>query len=431
MTLLVNSTPINNLKLSDKDRRDRISVFIIPCNNDKLCVRLSIAFDTNLPAEYIMSSFGKNTTDCHQIEYTVSMAFKGEKQQLRSLIKGIYGKKDRENKDNILRSPNLVKLSIDKLNEILTPIAIVGASMFHRLFLDTSIKFQNLSSNLGQAIRTAIISAFNRANIISITIDNYDTTNTDIGYLFPWSFLYDDISFDGSDRSKLDPKKFWGFKYELQTDIKHTTSAINLPPSPKILTAICPNVDTNHWHSATDHPFTNYSENIKTICSIGDLGTALANFQEDCFYFFGHAYHNNNSTPTQSWLKLLGQELTVDKLNRIYHAPHFEKEPVLGFFNGCDTTPLEEWNESTIVGFLCQRSDKRLCCITTVAEIPDVFAAEFAKHFWVEFLQNKTTIGTAILLARKKMLEDWNNPLGLLYSLFGYVDTKIQQNIGA
>jgi hypothetical protein len=159
-----------------------------------------------------------------------------------------------------------------------------------------------------------------------------------------------------------------------------------------------------------------------------ELGTALQKFDGDCLYFYGHAYHEEGDKPVacKSWLQLRSVNLTVSMLKQDFKpAPNYSKRPVVTFLNGCRTSPMHQWHENTVAGFLCINGDNRVCCVSSVAEIPEQFAAEFARYFWEHFSINYRRIGEALLNARLDLLNIYNNPLGLSYSLFGRSDTHI------
>jgi hypothetical protein len=180
-------------------------------------------------------------------------------------------------------------------------------------------------------------------------------------------------------------------------------------------------VEDGGKHVATGHTFSKL--NIKPVTTSSELMEALSDFNNDIFYFFGHA--NDADQEYQSWLKLQDIDLTVSQLREI-GAPRFNKFLVLTFLSGCRTAPLRRWDKNTVVGYIClKQPTRRVCCVVTVAEVPAVFAAEFASLVWEGFWLHKRPLGSALLDARTKMLTDYNNPLGLLYSLFGPVDTII------
>jgi hypothetical protein len=154
----------------------------------------------------------------------------------------------------------------------------------------------------------------------------------------------------------------------------------------------------------------------------------LSKFDGHCLYFFGHAGHDHEPpVPTKSWLALRGLKLTVADLQNV-GAPQFQNEPVVVFLNGCGTSTLSTWNADSLPGHLCAQGRGRVCCVATVAEVPAVFAAEFSRHFWASFVLEQHPIGAALLHARRAMVDsELRSPLGLFYTLFGRIDTRISE----
>jgi hypothetical protein len=211
--------------------------------------------------------------------------------------------------------------------------------------------------------------------------------------------------------------------HEIQEQFSTTTPYVNLSANPEIVTAVDPLIDHSGLHDDKDHPFAKVTRSDAS--NIGDLRKKLVNFEGHCLYFYGHADHAELPTQASSWLELQDVKLYVSDLEPL-RAPQFKNNPVVAFLNGCNTSPLTIWDDNTVVGYLCHRGQNHLCCVASVGELPASFAAEFAKKFWEKFLIARLPIGTALRLARGSMLHELNNPLGLLYTLFGKFETVIR-----
>jgi hypothetical protein len=61
--------------------------------------------------------------------------------------------------------------------------------------------------------------------------------------------------------------------------------------------------------------------------------------------------------------------------------------------------------------------------VATVASVPESVGVQFARVFWPRFLAG-ARLGAALREARLSLL-DAGSPLGLLYDLYGRVDTQI------
>jgi hypothetical protein len=380
-----------------------------------LTVWLGIPLSEEYPAEVEAKKYfvPEGDSDIY-IEYTVNINIAAEMKAFSNTLKKLF----RSSVGQKMGQDSLSKMSSMELGGLLEPIIEQGRHVFHLLFENRGMKIRNYSGDSERIVRAAIKSALTHSQIISIKSPVP---------LFPWAFLYSDENYVSANRSTIDPLSFWGFKHQIQEQLDCTSPFIHLPTNPKIITAICPFVDKVGWHRDAEHPFKQISCEIIPAPSAIDLGNALKSFEGDCLYFFGHASHpEEDPVASESWLKMLDVKLTVAQLMQDYYpAPKFNSDLVVAFLNGCRTAPLRVWSENTVIGFLCMHGDNRLCCIASVAEVPAVFAAAFARKFWQQFLIEKHTIGHALLDARLQLFHEWNNPFGLLYSLFGRVDTYV------
>jgi hypothetical protein len=419
------SIKIPGRKEADPDR-DKLNVVIMPyrLDTDFLDVTLRIELDPNVEVEY--KALSELNTDGENLvfNYLVKADLSAVRQALDDLLTQAY---QDPRWDKLLEEP-LQKMDIIELKHLLAPIAEKGASVYYRIFESNDITPLSSSPKNAGIARAAILSALHRVGIIAITRKGeLDVTGRPkaVDPLFPWAFMYTDTDFRKERPELLEVEYFWGFRYEIQELFDFTSISKKLPVPAKMTAAICPIEDQNR-HYANDHPFMKYPNqvHITQTPSTDAFGNALKNFTSDCLYFYGHAFHPNPPERTQSWLKLENEELTVDWLERHYDAPRFESEPIVTFLNGCKTAPLNKWDDESIFGFFCRRGNRNLCCVATVAPIPRLFAFEFGKHFWEGFLTQQY-IGRALLDARWEMLNQYNNPLGLLYSLFGCVDTRL------
>jgi hypothetical protein len=327
---------------------------------------------------------------------------------------------------SLLKEP-LQWLNSDEFQDLFAPIAEKGATVYHAIFESKDIEPQSHKNDTEGIVREAVLSALARVGIISIVWKKLDAVGKlkSAKPLFPWAFLYADTTFRKTNPETLNLKYFLGFMYEIQEIFPFTSNRRRLPARPKMVAAICPDEDEKR-HDASDHPFAMHGQRIEMTRTptTDELGNALKRFAGDCLYFYGHVFHPDPPERTESYLKLKDDELTVDWLARHYQAPQFDGEPILAFLNGCKTARLKKWDKESVLGFFCHRGEPKLCCIATVAEVPRLFAFEFGKHFWGDVLTEQY-IGRALLNARREMLHEYNNPLGLLYSLFGCVDTHL------
>jgi hypothetical protein len=420
-TLRVKDVPHNSLKISAEASdpknlalRDRLDIRFSYSKGGRLKVHLMIPLDPNVPAEARAETLNIYTYQAGRkyldVLYDLDINLETEMQALSESIEDLY----QTTTGQVLRQADLVKLTDAQLAEVLSALAGPGRNLFHKLFVAIDINF---SGDARDIVMEAIRSAFSRPQIIQI--DSPDP-------LYPWVLLYNHPTFDADNPA---PEGFWGFKHEIQEQYNCTAQTRYLPPDYRLLAAICKVMDNQGWHQQPDHPFTLMSDHVSRSPTKEELGQALGDFNWDCLYFFGHASHSNPASAATSWVKLITKNLTVAEMEIDYQAPKFKNKLVVTFLNGCHTAPLNRWDGSTVVGYLCENGEKKVCCVATVNSLPAALAAQFAKYFWKFFLCDTQPIGSSLLNARKEILTRWNNPLGLLYSLFGRVDTQVQARL--
>ncbi|MGH9644998.1 MAG: hypothetical protein ACRD3Q_21555 [Terriglobales bacterium] len=88
----------------------------------------------------------------------------------------------------------------------------------------------------------------------------------------------------------------------------------------------------------------------------------------------------------------------------------------------------------SIIGQFTQRKDHdhKIRCVATSHRLPTRFSIEFARDFWEQFLPSTAgglgqTLGGSLYYAKQHMLQTYNNPLGLLYALFGDGDLRYRE----
>lgn len=399
-------------------RRTKVVINLDQRDEQSLIVTLGLPLGESPAEADARQHFGSDYLD---VKYSVEMNFDARRRSFDKQVSGIYG----DEKNELLGKEELEKVERRHLGEMLAPLAKLGANIFYNLFLNDRNKLLRPSERHEKVVRAAIASVFSRPQIISIKLQLPRGVKS--APLFPWAFLYDDHTFDDSNLSTLAPDRFWGFRHVIQEEMDCTATCLSLPPTPSILTAICSHTDKPRWHKLPKHSLVRHNGNVTEAPTVNELGQALKNFTHDCLYFFGHAFQPDPPLQTDSRLELRGQRLTVDDLIRKHQAPSFAKEPVVAFLNGCRTSPLSVWDNESVAGFLCEEGKQSVCCVSTVASVPISVAAVFGCYFWKFFLHRKLPLGDALLKTRMLLLRKWNNPLGLLYTVFGSVDTCVER----
>jgi hypothetical protein len=421
-------------------RRKKLNIVIVETIEDSapaLHVTLSLPLDPYYPAEAkAMQMFvASNSDESLDVTYIVRMNFKGKRQTFEDELRAMYSNAANNvlGIDDVSGVRDLAKVEPRELRRILAPLAALGANIFETLFLSEDHRLLSHDEERhGSIVRGAIASVFSRPQIISIKSPPLpDKLRTQ---LFPWAFLYDDCGFDISNEGELKPESFWGFKHQIQESIEYIAPVLALSPNPSIMTAVCSVADKTQYHKKPGHTFKKLGGKITEVTTVPELGVALKKFTDDCFYFYGHAFHPDPPEQTRSWVKLQNVPLTVDTLKRNYKPEpknkRFAKETVLTFLNGCETAPLNIWDDQSFAGYLSHQGKWQVCCVATVASVPGRVAATFGHHFWKLFLIKKLPLGDALYRTRKVILRKWNNPLGLLYTVLGNVDTHVGRDDG-
>jgi hypothetical protein len=93
--------------------------------------------------------------------------------------------------------------------------------------------------------------------------------------------------------------------------------------------------------------------------------------------------------------------------------------------NGCSSIGFSPYAPSTFIKQFIQ-GRKAAAVIGTEVTVWEVLAAEFAVSFLAEFLGDKRA-GEALLRARRALLSK-DNPLGLVYTLYGSARLRIGRN---
>lgn len=355
-----------------------------------------------------------NNLDLH---YSACCNISDAHKSLKQLVEGIF------EKGPIRRLIDADELRVDSESEPdlcstqLKDLAAEGACIFRKLF-GPQLDYEGISRADRNVAYQAFLQAITRPQRISIH---------SVRPLFPWTLLFDDLTFDRMAVFRPKLNSFWGMKHQIRERVKWITNKNTLPRNSKIIAAICPLIypnfsSTEQYFGVDKDKLENFQ--IESITSSHDLRDSLSAFSADALYFLGHAKHQLPVNDTTSKLVLQNVELSVADIKYL-GGVSFQKSPVLVFLNGCSTQVMDIWNERTIPGLLCACGDSGVCCVLTTAPVPKNFAREFGRRVWQEALAGKT-LGESILNARRSLLLEYKNPLGLAYTLLGRLDTQFR-----
>ena len=355
------------------------------------------------------------------LKYRVEINLASHRERMLRLIDRLYAfTEDEAQRETALamRKDVLLPIGDAAVRNAFMPIEVEGRNLFRRLFYHVD-SFEQRNPSDTQLLREVLRSVFARENAIVV-----ETTRSEL----PWAFLYDDVELDPDNATTLDPARFWGFRHQLQEEVEGVEGAhVNLSYPPHLAAALCPRVDPLGEHiQQVFTPCPGRDFELRLVEDREDLLSLLAApFEHDCFYFCGHAHHDDPPLPTTSAILFDQLRVTVDDIDN-RGGPLFQKNPVVAFLNGCETSQLGTWSKDTVVGFLCRKSPARLCAITTTGRVPAAFARAIGIQFWRRFLAH-ASVGEALHGARLSLYEKYRNPLGLVYSILGRAETRLSR----
>ena len=127
--------------------------------------------------------------------------------------------------------------------------------------------------------------------------------------------------------------------------------------------------------------------------------------------------------PDASTLVLSGNgRLTLGDLSVFAPAKKVLPGQPLVFINACESAELSPLFYDGFVPYFMSKGARGV--IGTECETPALFATEWAKRFFKQFLNGKL-LGQAFLDLRREFFYQHNNLMGLLYALYSDGDTQI------
>jgi hypothetical protein len=341
----------------------------------------------------------------------------------------------------------MLKFTKDDTKTLLHTLAEKGSSLYKRIFMDGE-------NRLRRVMRA--INDFDKKDALSVRILAADVYT-------PWQILYSE-----GRKAPIKSSAFWGFRYQLGT-LQVVNAAqgrmktvLKGPRSNEVLfgawrgsakKGVVDNVKAraeilkNHLKKkvGSDIIFSDSkqkflskiesdADKLKLVVAYGHgssgtkiiIGTTSTGKEETftvsdiigpCFIF---ADDNNEI--------LRPKDLDVYSIPADYHAYspcHFKMQPIV-ILNACETgaSGQRTADNNGFVGALTRLGSRAV--IVTEAPV----WANFAQHFGQDLI-NQLFLGDevrmALLKARKKHLEKWGNPMGLVYSLYGNPAAKIEK----
>lgn len=315
------------------------------------------------------------------------------------------------------------KIPEDAKDAALSIMAKAGFNLYRKIFFGPAADAQ--TKLLGQRLRD-----FARDEEMTIQIFSQH-------FMLPWALLYMSDTFP---KDKVDPKLFLGLKHviehiPLQTEMKVLSRKINAKGGLRVGLTVNEDIDKEMRYPMIKQQLEYWEELKKESSNIQvtvrktatDLLTDIQNteVEDQILYFYCHAVSrelDEKGGPSNSMLKLSGhQKITLDDL----HNNTYEDYPgaPLVFINACESAELSPLFYDGFVPYFMSKGARGV--IGTECETPALFAVEFSKLFFRQFLEGKP-LGQIFLDLRKEYFYEKNNIMGLLYSLYVDGDTRIE-----
>ena len=258
-----------------------------------------------------------------------------------------------------------------------------------------------------------------------------------------WEFLY-----SGDPMVGVDPHSFWGYRHMI------TRILVGLNQVPQTLEdpenfLFCKNQYLAHWEEeqrslleltkTRNFHWVSLDELLPLIIKenlpLADaVIIAWASERFDIIHLASHliaptdAADNILAAHLKLSYLLTDIQIPLRRLNAVRGSVRFQKTPLI-FINACKsmTNPaLLSQGESFPHSFLNLGASS---VIATACDIPDLFAKEFSQKFYEFLFENRggssPTVSEALCHTRQFFMDEYSNPLGLAYGLYGHSDLSI------
>ena len=132
----------------------------------------------------------------------------------------------------------------------------------------------------------------------------------------------------------------------------------------------------------------------------------------DLAHFACHANYDNDS-PQRSYV-LLSEDFKITLLDMDAYDMKIDGHPLV-FMNACETGNLNPLYTSNFAATFLKYG--AMGVVATECSLPDSFAADFAEQLYTHLLSGDS-LGKSLLAKRKYFLENYDNPSGIVYSMY-------------
>ena len=307
--------------------------------------------------------------------------------------------------------------------DALQRLAKAGFHLYQRIFYGPAADAQ--ANLLGDKLR-----ALAQKELLKIQIFSQQ-------FVLPWGILYLADEYDPED---INPELFLGLKHivehiPLQPHMQVLDGTIDSQPALAVSLNVNTDIDQqmgrpliagqrSYWDKLDQ------SDDVQVIVreSKDEVTQALADTAtpDQILYFYCHAISKSLAEaggPDDSTLVLSGgQRLTLEDLNLFASTRKVLPGAPLVFINACESAELSPLFYDGFVPYFMAKGARGV--IGTECETPALFAAEWARRFFDQFLAG-ASLGQVFLDLRREFYYEHHNLLGLLYALYADGDTQI------
>jgi hypothetical protein len=315
-------------------------------------------------------------------------------------------------------------------SQLLPKLARAGSILFRQIFFPRDTTDRNKFQRLREIGSMLQKESNERSLWIRVTSGQFYA---------PWNLIYsEELAEDGSDAT---PEGFWGYRHV----IEQAPGDGALEPDPRfdhplqVGLQLDENIDTNlnvRCNAPVLDLLDSYADgaiHTESRNSSADFKKALGAtcLLDDVLYFCCHAVAEGDSTAVrigESQFSLTdGVAITPAEMDLCLKEKVFQRGPIV-FLNACQGAQLNSVFYQGFANIFLSRDASAV--IGPQTEIPAVFAGEFARRFLDAFFAGGRDpdgnvvrqVGKILWDLRREFLDRYNNPLGLLYSLYRGAD---------
>jgi hypothetical protein len=300
-----------------------------------------------------------------------------------------------------------------RLDEIGLKLARTGYDTFRAIFCNGDAGLDEIADHLQRALRC-------QENVITMESDDL---------FVPWNVLYTPSDESGTpwDHPTWSMAGFWGYNHLIEHSFSRVPGFDGRIITRTGRITIGLNVDERVDH---EYPQTPY---IKPLVDFlvdradvivrrrkDELAEALQdpNFADHVIYFGCHS----RSGGGQAYLKLSDGEkiYSAQMMGWLAHR-QLSTRPVV-FVGACQGGRLAS-PDPTFAQHLLNHGAR--CLLGPQIDLPRAFAREYAKRFFVAFLEPHTRLGDIVRSLTRVFADDYRNPLALAFSLYRGLDVHL------